>query len=206
MAASFVNVGSTFAIQPGWEVSTSPEGLTTIIVKYRGRTDSVSTFVTANPRGTACPISGYTSYLSVATPRLVHEGAFTTAYATYQADPTNTGGTADNDVSKTFSDEFTSGRIKYSGEQITVNYFAPTLTVSYIVGIKPTSFRFEDELGSDKPEIVNIESETFPDLDEILEGTDYRVETKSRWLERNNSGGMWRITEQHKNMVFSFVE
>ena len=61
---------SGFELQPGMVLEDTPEGLGTLVAKYKGKASSAAGFFSAVGRGDACAIAGFTSYYAVSRPRM----------------------------------------------------------------------------------------------------------------------------------------
>lgn len=201
---------NTFALQPGTEIETTPEGLTTVTLKYRGKTADRATFVAAWPRGTACPVSGYTALAAVASPRVVEDGAYSMGYVVFQGAPAGSGTSeSELDINYTSETRTTVISLTSSGDDhYTVTYQAPTVVASYVAGAKPGSFRFktlvdsEEDPKPEKTEKANPNATTRI----LIVSEHYKVKKESKWIDRRNVGGIWRCTEQHSNIIVNTWE
>ena len=198
------NGGTSFEIQPGWEVEDTPEGLSTITVKFRGKTSGAASWWASMTRGTACTISGFTGFFSTSRPRLVHEGAWTSGYVVYQL-PDAGSGSSDSTVEIDITGESQTATLTVSTEANTaykVYYVAPTVTASYVSGSKPTSFRYESTASAEAdPEVDNIEYVGNVTRKILESGTDYKIKVVSKWGSRRNVGGTWHNTEIHQKQI-----
>ena len=189
-----------YHIQPGTEIETSPEGLTTVTMKYRFRASLRPDFITAFSRGQPCPITAYSTLTAVANARVVEDGAFAMGYVVFQGTPAGDG-TVDTEIDINHTEENRTSEIKATddtGDKRTkVVYLAPTVTASYVAGSKPSSYRFESLVESeDDPEPIGFYNDRL-----LVKNSDYSVGTESKWIERRNIGGSWHITEQHARII-----
>jgi hypothetical protein len=197
MAVTYTTGANVAETQAGTEVSTSPEGLVTLTLIKKGKPSAIQTWADTFPSGTACLEAGFGALVSVATPRIVRDGAFWTAYGVFQGTPAGEGTSEEDlDINHTTENRSVPLPIGADGSDVNVTLLAPTVTASYVALSKPASFRFEGLVTEDPVIVGKYRVPPAP-----LTEADYTVLLESKWLERRKKGSIWHITEQHANII-----